>query len=677
MLLFIVALEILCVGAVGSLLFQKDRALAYMICSIASIIGSALVLVFALQTLIMKLSYSFVLYTGFPLLNLSVHIDALSAFFLLVVSLIAIPASLYGIGYMKQYVKEYNIGLFGFFYALFLLSLYLVVTAYNGLYFLFVWEIMSLSSFFLVLFEHKRAETVQAGKVYLIMTHVGAGFLALAFLLLYQVSGSFDFAVIKLHSPQIPFILRTIILVSLLIGFGTKAGVIPLHIWLPRAHGSAPSHVSALMSGVMIKMGIFMLFRMFLDVLPQPTVWLGFVVLLLGATSSVLGVLYALSEHDIKRLLAYHSIENIGIILLGLGSGLIFVQLHQPVLAMLAVVAGLFHTLNHAIFKSLLFFSAGSVISKTHTRNIEEYGGLIKVMPYTALFFLVGAIAISGLPPFNGFVSEWLTFQSIFAGVAMKSMLFKSVFIIAGASLAFTGGLAAACFVKAFGITFLARPRSKESEKAKEVSPVFTASMGFLAILCLLLGVFGAQVTVVLRGIAGSLAGLWSQAGIFTQMTNVVVVPQGSATLNMQMLVFGLLGGIAVTFGVSYFFSHKQKIVAQDIWSCGFTELTPRMEITATGFSRSLILIFRGIFRPTKQSEEEYIDANMRYFSKSHTVTLNIVNIYEKHLYEPLHAGIVVVSKRIKSFQGGNINQYLLYVFLLLIALLIWARYTN
>ncbi|HSW88689.1 MAG TPA: proton-conducting transporter membrane subunit, partial [Candidatus Saccharimonadales bacterium] len=415
---FIVALEILGIGAVGSLVFQKDKELSHLISSVSSFIGALLVLIFSINLLLSGVTLVTTIPTSFPLFTLSFRIDLLAAFFLFIISIIALPASLYGIGYMKSYYKKYNIGMFGFFYNLFLISLLLVVTSYNGLYFLFVWELMSLSSLFLVLFEHREADTIKAGITYFIMTHIATAFIFVSFLFLYQSTGSFDFGIIKIHSEAIPFITRNIILFCMIIGFGTKAGIIPLHIWLPKAHGAAPSHVSALMSGVMIKMGIFMFVRMFFDILPQPTIWLGFTILLIGAISSLLGVLYALSEHDSKKLLAYHSIENIGIILLGLGSGLVFISMHKPELATLAIIAGLFHTINHAVFKSLLFLGAGSVISQTHTRNIEEYGGLIKRMPYTALFFLIGAIAISGLPPFNGFVSEWLTFQSLFAGIA-------------------------------------------------------------------------------------------------------------------------------------------------------------------------------------------------------------------------------------------------------------------
>lgn len=675
MSLFTTALGLLVLGAIGSLLLQKNTELAHMTSSLSAMLASILALIFSTTMLFTKTAFVATIPTSFPLFTLSFSVDALATFFIFIISLIAIPASLYGIGYMRNYYEKYNIGVFGFFYNLFLLSLFLVVTAHNALYFLFVWELMSLSSLFLVIFEHKEAETTRAGLIYFIMTHTATAFILVAFLLLYQTTGSFDFGIIQQHAIAIPLVIRNLVLLCMIIGFGTKAGIIPFHIWLPRAHGAAPSHVSALMSGVMIKMGIFMFFRMFLDILPQASIWLGFVILLIGATSSILGVLYALSEHDSKRLLAYHSIENIGIILLGLGSGLVFIALHKPALATLAIIAALFHTLNHAIFKSLLFLGAGSVISQTHTRNVEAYGGLIKRMPYTAMFFLIGAIAISGLPPFNGFASEWITFQSLFAGIALQSMAIKSVFIFAGVSLAATGGLAAACFVKAFGVTFLARPRSSESEKAKESSLPFIVSMGFLAVLCLLFGIFASPIVQYLQTIAESLAAIRKPQTILTIINGSIQITQGHAVLAMPSIISGLLLASVVTFGLVYLLSHRQKETSNDLWNCGYTEITPRMEITATGFSRSIILIFKGLLQPTKQHSIEYVDANMRYFSKSRTVTLTIVNIYEKHVYYPLHTNLLAVSKQIKKIQGGNINQYLLYIFIVLIGLLIWARY--
>lgn len=674
--LFISILATFVIGASLSLLLQKNPDISNKVATIASIIGSVMGMGTAIYLLLTKSFFSFTIPTSFPLFTISIHVDALSAFFILIISTVALASSLYGIGYMRHYYTGHNIGVFGFFYNLFLLSLFLVTTAYNGFYFIFVWELMSLTSLYLVIFEHNHEKNIQAGYIYFAMTHFATACILIAFFLLYKETGTFDFGKIQQLSETLPVLLKNLVFILLLVGFGTKAGIIPLHIWLPRAHSATPSHVSALMSGVMIKMGIFMMFRFFIDLLPQIPLWWGVVILIIGSISSVMGVLYALAEHDSKRLLAYHSIENIGIILLGLGSGLVFISLGNLSLATIACMAALFHTLNHAIFKSLLFLGAGSVISQTQTRNIEAYGGLIKRMPYTAFFFLIGALAISGMPPFNGFVSEWVTFQSIFHGIMYQSMFIKALFIFAGSSLALTGGLAAACFVKAFGLTFLARPRSSFAQHAKESSLFMISSMGYLAILCLGLGVFSfAILPQIQRVIAQLTAFRQSSENIVIHNNTIMQLDNGFAFISMPIIFISISVGIIVAWLVAYIVSNKQKVQTGEIWNCGYSSITPRMEITATGFSRSLIMIFKGIFLPSKQQSTEYVDADMRYFSKPKTVTFGIVNIYEEYLYQPLQKVLHKVSLQMNIIQTGNINLYVAYIIIMLTGLLIWARY--
>lgn len=664
---FTILIAIFAFGALGSLIFHKNYHIANLFSNFSAIIGSLIGIIFSGSLLLTKNTASASIATSFPIFKISISIDFLSSLFVLVISTITLCASIYGLSYMKHYYTKYNLGLFGFFYNLFILSLILVVTADNGIYFLFCWELMSLASLFLVIFEHKKQEIMRAGNIYFIMTHAGTVFILLAFLILFHATGSFEFSVIKNSLASIPQFSKDIVFILALIGFGTKAGIIPLHIWLPKAHSAAPSQVSALMSGVMIKMGIFMMIRFFIDIFYPTPLWWGLIVLIIGAFSSILGVLYALSEHDIKRLLAYHSIENIGIILLGIGSSIIFSSLGQHSLANLALLAGLFHTVNHAIFKSLLFFGAGSVISQAHTRNIEEYGGLIKLMPYTAALFLIGSIAISGLPPFNGFVSEWLTFQALFAGINSQTIFLKGIFIFASACLAFTGGLAAACFVKAFGITFLARPRSIEAEKAKESPLSLRLGMLIVAALCLILGVFSNAFMPLLKTVAGSLGTLNNNKPIAVN----TVLDQ----LNMPTVFGGLIIAIVATLGLTYWLSRKQKIVIGENWNCGFYSMNSRAEITSTGFARSLILIFKGIFQPTKQDTVEYVDANIRYFTKSTTIILATLDMYEKYIYYPINKTIFYLSIQAKKIQSGNLNLYLLYILISLIALIVWARF--
>lgn len=597
--------------------------------------------------------------------------DALSAFFVFLISIIAFATSIYGMGYQRQFYGKYHLGFFGFFYSLFIVSLLLVVSANHGLNFLIAWEVMSLASYFLVIFEYRHEENVRAGFLYFLMTHIGTAFILIALLLIYRVVGSLDFDEIRLRSETIPFITKNIILTFALIGFGTKAGIIPLHIWLPKAHPAAPSHVSALLSGVMIKTAILMLIRFFFDFFPDVSLWWGLVILIFGAISSLLGVLYALSEHDLKRLLAYHSVENIGIILLGIGGGVTMIALGAPSLAAFGLAAALYHTLNHAIFKALLFLGAGSVVLQTHTRNIEEYGGLLKRMPYTGFFFLMGAAAISALPPLNGFVSEWLTFQSLFAGITSTSLAVKGVFLLAIVSLAFTGGLAAACFVKAFGVTFLAKPRSEESAKAKESSFSLQFGMGFLTALTLIFGI-GASFMVPLLSRIGEGLGIsgWADMVCFTSF-RFVQPKESFAILSMPWIAMGIAASFLIAFVFIYFTSKRQKIKIYGTWDCGAT-LTPRMEITGTGFSRSLVTIFQGILKSTRQTEVEYRDETMRYFAKSKEVVFELPNIYKQYLYDPLYNFLARLSRWTKKIQSGNVNAYLMYILLTLIGLLIW-----
>lgn len=669
-ILFFASLATFSVGAIFSLCSGKKEAATRIGSSLLAALGSLLGFFSGLYFLISGEVFKFSLPASFPGFSLAFNIDRLSAFFIALIGLISFLASIYALGYLKHYKDKYKLHWLGFFYNAFIASLFLVSAADNMLFFLVAWEIMSITSYFLVIFEKKNEETVKAGFIYFLMAHIGTAFILVAFLLLYRYTGLYNFSDIASLAGQIPSLVLAAIFIFSLIGFGCKAGIIPLHIWLPEAHPAAPSHVSAIMSGVMIKLGIYMMFRLFVDVFPQLPLWYGTVILIVGAVSSLLGVLYALAEHDIKRLLAYHSIENIGIILLGLGTGMIFLSLGLKSLAAVALVASLFHTLNHAIFKALLFLGAGSIISATHTRNMEEYGGLIKRMPQTALFFLIGSLAISAMPPFNGFFSEWLCFQSLFTGATLGGFKLSLMFLVAAGFLVFTSALAAACFVKAFGISFLARPRSEEAEHAKESGSSMLISMGILALLTLVFGVFAGTVSNLLAKVAlsfRSLAGAES-ASIFNSRS--LSVFQGWASVSPALIFSGLVLSVVLTFAVIYLVSSKNKTKIARTWDCGH-DLQPRGEITATGFSRSIITIFKGVLKPTKQTSVEYRDEEMRYFPRNQSVDIGRDDIYDRYLYGPIKKIIHWASKSTKEIQSGNVNAYIAYIFVGLIILLL------
>ncbi|MHB9052375.1 MAG: hydrogenase 4 subunit B [Thermoleophilia bacterium] len=661
-------LAVFAIGAAGALaLGHNDRA-ANLWGNGLAIAGSLAGLIFSGAVLIDGRTLAFSVESTLPLLSFSFRLDRLSAFFMAVICLVALLCSVYALGYVRHYYGKYSLGLLGFFYNIFIASMILVATAHNALFFLIAWEVMSLASYFLVIYEHREGANVRAGSLYLVMTHAGTAFIIFSFLLMHQATGSFDFEAIAGGMAQASPLARNAIFVSALIGFGMKAGFIPLHIWLPSAHPAAPSHVSALMSGVMIKTGIYMLIRICFGIMPAVSLWWGLLIIAIGAVSSLLGVLYALSEHDLKKLLAYHSIENIGIILLGLGSALVFSSLGMDSLAALALAAALFHTVNHASFKALLFLGAGSVIAATHTRNIEKYGGLIKHMPQTALFFLIGSMAISALPPLNGFFSEWLTFQALFQGVNAFDVSTKIVFILAIGSLAFTSGLAAACFVKAFGVTFLARPRSENASQAQEPAILSRLAMAGLAAVIIGLGLFSGRFLRLLSDVTGSLAGIHNAQAADAAGFGSVSVQNGFAQISMPA-VFIAVGLAAAAIVMAVFLStRKRRVLTGPTWDCG-TELTPRMEITATGFSRSIITVSRRVLRPRSETEIEYHDAN-RYFPKVGEVTMGLHDIYRIYIYRPLQELTTVVAGLMTRVQSGNINAYILYILLTLIGLL-------
>lgn len=670
-ILFFSSLIILFIGTVASLCLGKNAKMARVIGCLFAALGSVFGMAAGAYFLISGEILKFNLPLSLPGFNLAFNIDRLAAFFIVLAALISLIASIYAFGYLKHYEGKYNLGALGFFYNLFVASLFLVPAADNILLFLTVWELMSISSYFLVIFEKDKEENIRAGFIYFLMTHIGTGFILTAFLLLDRFTGVSDFSAMSAMAGTIPPAAAIVILMASLIGFGMKAGIIPLHIWLPEAHPAAPSHVSAIMSGVMIKMGVYMMFRIFVDILPGIPSWFGALVMLVGAVSALLGVLYAMTENDIKRLLAYSSIENIGIIMLGLGAGLIFISLDLKAMAAIALTASLLHVVNHGIFKALLFFGAGSVMSAVHTRDMEKYGGLIKLMPMTAIFFLVGSLAISALPPFNGFFSEWLCFQSLFSGANIGGSL-GLLFLISAGALAFTGALAAACFVKAFGISFLARPRSEAAEHAHEVAPEMLWGMGILAGLTLIFGILSGAISGILAKTSLSLNNL--SGAVLESVFNFKNLGIGDnwSVVSAPAVFIGLALAFGVVVAFVYYGTRKNKIKISRTWDCGH-DLKPRGEITSTGFSRSIVVIFQGLLKPTKQTSIEYHDDQMRYFPKRHSIDVGRHDVYQNFLYIPIRRTAFLLSEAAKKIQNGNVNLYILYIFITLIILLLVA----
>jgi len=611
--------------------------------------------------------------SSIPYLSFVVRLDPLAAFFILTISVVGFAASMYAVGYVTEFYRRAPIGLIGSLFNGFLLSMTLVVIADNGFFFLIVWELMSLLSYFLVVTEHEKADVRYAGLFYLIMTHVGTAFIILTFLIFFQEGGSFSFETFRHPEQPLPEGMRTLVFLMALIGFGTKAGIVPLHVWLPYAHPAAPSHISALMSGVMIKTAIYALVRVYFDFLGgQFPWWWGFVVLVVGAISALLGVMYALMEHDLKSLLAYHSVENIGIILLGLGAGMIFLTYGIKEFAALGLLAGLYHTINHAIFKALLFLGAGSLLYATHTRNMEEYGGLLRRMPWTGVCFLIGAVSIAALPPTNGFVSEWLVFQSLFLSFHIPSIFLKLMLPLAAAMLALTGVLALACFAKAFGISFLALPRSSHARRAGEVPVPMRVGMALLAVVCIVLGLAPMAVVPLLDRVVSPFAGVsiedkvlaldgWALAPVNVEFSSL-----SPPVLALLLVVLSMVGlGLVMAFG------GLVKKRYHKTWGCGIN-LTPRMEYTATGFVQPIKRVFSTIYQPTVKLETEFLEES-RYFAKRRRFEFHIEPVFQKYLYDPMVVFFTAMAERLRVVQAGNLHLYLAYIFITLIVLLLIA----
>jgi len=608
-----------------------------------------------------------------PLLTFAVRLDALSSFFLLMISLVGLAASIYAVGYVTEWYGRISIGLLGSLYNAFLLSMTLVVLADNGFFFLIAWELMSLFSYFLVVTEHEKSDVRYAGLFYLIMTHIGTAFIILTFLLLFQGSGSFSFDAFRDPGHPLPDNMRTMAFVLALIGFGTKAGIVPLHVWLPYAHPAAPSHISALMSGVMIKTAIYALLRVYFDFFGGHFPWWwGFVVLLIGAVSALLGVMYALMEHDLKSLLAYHSVENIGIILLGIGAGMIFHSYDLDELAALGLIAGLYHTINHAVFKALLFFGAGSLLYATHTRNMEEYGGLLRRMPWTGGCFLIGAVSIAALPPTNGFVSEWLVFQSLFLSYQMPSLLMKFMLPLAAAMLALTGVLALTCFAKAFGISFLALPRSSHARHAEEVPWPMRVGMGVLSVVCIALGLAPMLVIPFLDHVSTSLIGR-SIADKMLALDGWALAPVNVefSSLSSPVLGFLLVATAALGLALVVCYGGTSPRRYSKTWACGLN-LTSRMEYSATGFVQPIKRVFSTIYQPTVKLETEFLEES-RYFAKRRRFEFHIEPLFQTYFYDPLIAFVSGLADRMRIVQAGSLHLYLAYIFVTLVVLLMVA----
>ena len=620
--------------------------------------GSAAVIA-GLLTLFNHGSYTAELPLGLPWLPSQVRLDALSAFFLLVIGIVSTAVGVYGIGYMRGYERSRDpLPVLGGFAGLFLAGMLLVVLANDAFLFMVAWELMSLSSYFLVAYHHEHAANRRAAFLYLLMAHIGGLAILLGFGVMASFGGGFGFDAMRdaLLSPA----WASVAFALAFIGFGMKAGLVTLHAWLPEAHPVAPSHISALMSGVMLKVAVYGFIRVVFDLLGDFHWQWGVIVLVVGSISALMGVLYALMQTDLKRVLAYSSVENVGIIFIALGLAILFLATNHTVIGTVALVAALYHAINHALFKSLLFLGAGAVLHATNEQDLEKMGGLLRRMPWTGLFFLIGCLSIAALPPFNGFVSEWLTFQAALQAWHLQSGVLRSIVPIAAAILALTGALSAACFVRVYGIGFLGQARSRHVRRARRVPVSMRIGQGLLGSLCLLLGVLPTTFINLLNAVPQELLGGGLARATAHGWMWLTPISAKTASYGAPMVAISL--AIALALGLYLLGRTIWRVKRCDAWDCGFAPPTPNMQYTATGFAQPFRRVF-GLLFHIEQRVEPQSDGRLRY-------RLAVGDRVWALFYQPIARVVETAARRVVKLQSGNLRVYLGWSLITLLVLL-------
>ena len=659
MILFIVGIFLLFAGGIVSLFLNES--LKPLISVIFSFFSTIILSFVSLKVLfygdIIKFSFNL----PFPIGDVPVIIDPLSAFFVLLISIMSLISLSYSIGYITSYRGKSNLASHYFFLMLLICSMICVTAVQNVIFFLIVWEIMSLSSFFLVIFEDDKKEALSAGMNYLIMMHISVLFIMAGFMVLAIHSGSMDFSAFTQVFSENGF-LKNAIFICLFIGFGIKSGFVPFHNWLPKAHPAAPSHVSSIMSGVMIKTGIYGILRV-INIMGIPTLEISYFVLGISVLSALYGVLYAIAQHDIKRLLAYHSIENIGIIGMGIGIGMFGLVYENNLLAVLGFAGALLHVLNHSIFKELLFLGAGCVYTRTKTRDIERLGGLLKKMPYTGWLFLVGAFAIVGLPPLNGFVSEFIIYIGLLKGFEIKSLNILVIFILSIGSLAFVGSMALLCFTKFFGVAFLGVPRSKEAQQVKE-DPSFTMllPMIVLALFIFTIGLFPQYAIKLTVSATGCLTGGRVDIAGTLPMTLMN---------NISLSALAFLGLTGIMLLIRRSFLANKTLESFKTWDCGYQAPDSRMQYSASSYAAPFLSLFNPFFALSTDTVKPhgYFPATARFSEKKH-------DVIEHYFIKRLTGFVNGLFKKFTWIQSGDTQLYILYgVIFLVLALIAVAVY--
>ncbi len=644
-------------GGVGLL---GRRRLVLILSSLLAMAGCLLASISAIQVLVTGQSWEERLAAGILWADWSVGMDALSAVFVVPISIVVAAASWFSIGYLDGAHYLARRAKIVCWFHLLAASMLLVVTARNGLFFLMAWEGMSLASFFLVLTEHERVAVRLASWIYLIAMHLGAASLWVLFLLLGRGTGSLDFAQFSAASAP-----AGVVFVLALVGFGTKAGIVPFHVWLPEAHPAGPSHVSAVMSGVMIKTGIYGLLRIlsFFDEVPA---WWGWTLISIGVVSALFGIVFALAQSDLKRLLAYCSVENVGIIVLAIGVGLLGVSHRHAVMALLGFTGALLHVINHALYKSLLFLAAGSVQMRAGTLDMNRLGGLLRQMPITGAAFLLASCAIAGLPPLNGFVSELAIFLGILSGLvggeAATGLARIPLAIVALGGLALVGGLASICFSKAFGGIFLGTTRSAEAECAREVSWVMYSPTVVLAVLCVAVSVAAPVWPAVLNGAVRSVMAV-EEPGASAEVLTQVTAPFTALSVSMLILLLTFVGLAWLRRRLL----SSRGVERSVTWDCGYAQSVPRAQYTPDSFVQPVVTLLRLLLRPTVtlRLPGGLFPTGAEYRSR-------VGDLLQQHLYRPVFLALAWSAAGLRRLNQGRIQLYVLYIALTILTLLIW-----
>ncbi len=703
---------VLCaLGVIGALIAPARRS-PLVLATIATL-SSLVLLATGAIILVNDAGFRIALWSVLTLGTIQITADRLSGLFMVVTGLVYLPVSIYSGSYLGKHRAHYSLQYFGVLYHVLFASIVSIFIANDVVSFLFAWEIMSIASYLLVNFEYERPESSQAGFIMLAMSEGGTIAVAAAFVLLASSAGTLDFDTLRATASHVTMPVAWVVFLLSFFGFAVKAGLLPVNTWLPRAHPVAPTNVSALLSAVIVNLGIYGIIRFNLDLHPVIGTGPGLIVLAVGSLSALVGILYATVQVEMKRLLAHSTIENMGIIAVGIGAAMIFLATGHAEIGGIALIASLYHLANHSVYKALLFVGTGAVEAGTGTRDLDQLGGIARLMPWTSAFFLVGVLSISALPPLNGFVSEWLTLQTILRSAELASTPIKVAFALSGALLALTAGLAVTCFAKVFAMGFLGMPRSDAASTAVEARVGTRAPLALLAAFCVLLGVLPTYTIPIIDRSIVSLTHSSATAALVPPFFDtaeqrrenlpsafvadfhdlgaqvgegilpgrgLVVLHRGGAenpvvfAMSTSYMLYMLAFLIAVVFVAFRLPTWRRRLTRRAVWAGGLRRLTPAITYTATGFSNPVRVIFEAILEPS--ADEDNVEAVARHFRTAITRNRTEIHIVDRFIFDPTVSSLRGLADIARRMHVGHVNAYAMYILLtMLLVLVIGAIY--